>query len=77
MSESEVSRLVGKPIINFNGTQYNLKIIDADASREQKTLIPPAMGVTVLKQILNTLNYWYNRPDANSTENPDRNIVFA
>ena len=77
MSESEVSRLVGKPIINFNGTQYNLKIIDADASREQRTLIPPAMGVTVLKQILNTLNYWYNRPDANSTENPDRNIVFA
>ena len=76
-SESEINRLVGKPIINFNGTQYNLKIIDADATREQRTLISPAMGVTVLKQILDTLNYWYNRPYANSTENPNGNIVFA
>jgi len=77
MLERDINNLVGKPIINFNGTQYNLKIIDADANKEQRTLISPAMGVTVLKQILNTLNYWYNVPSTNSTENTDRNIVFA
>ncbi len=76
MSEETIKGLIGKHVITFKGKEYGLKIIKSNTSTEQRRLISPAEGATILKAMLDTLNYWYGKNNENN-ETGDANVLFA
>lgn len=74
--EANINEVIGKPVITFKGTEYKLKVIDNGTSTEQKKLISPQQGATIIKTILDVLNYRYGKTTIKREEGTT-DIIFA
>ena len=61
-NEEDFNKLIGKPVIVFKGTTYNLKVIDQNSgSEERRQVVNPQRAATIIKRMLDILNYWYEQ----------------
>ena len=61
-NEEEFNKQIGKPVILFKGVTYNLKVIDQNSgSEERRQIVNPQRAATIIKRMLDILNYWYEQ----------------
>ena len=75
LSENDINRALGKPVITFKGTEYVLRMTDSDSNTEQRLLIDPMAAAKLIKAILDTLNYRYGK--SKTEGHATSNIVFS